>query len=306
MLRFWRGFWLVAYPKIWIASTIPMLVGTALAYGMTGRFNLYWFIVALIGLYIIEIGKNAANDLVDYRSGADLAVAPENRTPFSGGRNRALVNGQVSVNEAALITIITLFVGGLFGIYISLFREPMIFWIGSSGLFFAAAYSLPPFKLAYRGLGELVVGLTFGPLIVSGAFAVQTHFLSTEVILVSLPIGFLITNILFINQYPDYEADKLCNKRNWVVRLGKTNALKVYIGLFVLAYLSIILLSMWTKNPFWLLSFVSLRLVIRAVRVAARSYNDIPNIIPANINTLKTYQLTGVSMVISAVLGRFL
>jgi 1,4-dihydroxy-2-naphthoate octaprenyltransferase len=306
MIRLWHGFWLVAHPQIWIASTIPMLVGTALAYGMTGRFDIYWFIIALIGLYIIEIGKNAANDLVDFHSGVDLAVPPENLTPFSGGRNRAIVNGQISFQEAIVITVITLVIGGMFGIYISLFREPMIFWIGSAGLFFAAAYSLPPFKLAYRGLGELVVGITFGPLIVSGAFVVQAHFLSAEVLLVSLPIGFLITNILVINQYPDYEADKLCNKRNWVVRLGKTKALKVYVMLFVLSYLSIIVLLVWTRNPFWLLSFTSMPFVVHAVRVASSSYNDIPNFIPANVNTLITYQLNGAAMVVSALLRRFL
>lgn len=306
MNRLWLGFWLVAHPKIWIASTVPMLVGTAFAYGTTGSFNFYWFAVSIIGLYFIEIGKNGANDLVDYCTGVDAAVAPENQTPFSGGRNRALVNGQVSIREVTLITIVTLGLGGLFGLYISFYREPLIFYIGTSGLFFASAYSLPPFKLAYRGLGEIVVGLTFGPLIVSGAFVVQAGFLTPEVLLVSLPIGFLIANILFINQYPDYEADKLCNKRNWVVRLGKLNALKVYITMFLLFYISILLLFVLSGNPFWLLSFISLPLVIPAIRVAANSYNDIPNFILANINTLKAYQITGATMVLSSVLKRFL
>ena len=116
----------------------------------------------------------------------------------------------------------------------------------------------------------------------------------------------LFRSILVINQYPDYEADKLCNKRNWVVRLGKTKALKVYVVLFVLSYLSIIVLLVWTRNPFWLLSFTSMPFVVHAVRVASSSYNDIPNFIPANVNTLITYQLNGAAMVFSAVLRRFI
>lgn len=306
MYRLWKGFWLIADPKIWVASTVPMLVGTALAYSVTGRFNLYWFIISIIGLYFIEIGKTAANDLVDYVSGVDLAVMPQNRTPFSGGRNRVIVDGHLSFGEAMLIASVTLIIGGIFGIYISLYHEPMIFWIGTSGLFLALAYSLPPFKLSYRGLGEIAVGVAFGPLIVSGAFVVQAHFLTFEVFLVSLPIGLLVANILFINQYPDYEADLLCSKRNWVVRLGKTKGLRVYILLFALSYISIILLFIYTKNPFWLLSFISLPSVHHAVRVASSSYDDIPNFITANINTLKTYQLTGAAMVLSAVLERFI
>lgn len=306
MQRLWRGFWLIADPKIWVASTVPMFVGTALAYGVTGRFNVYWFLISLIGLYFIEIGKTAANDLVDYKSGVDLAVAPQNRTPFSGGRNRAIADGHLRFDEAVLIAAVTLMVGGAFGIYISLYREPLIFWIGTAGLFCALAYSLPPFKLAYRGLGELVVGIAFGPLIVSGAFAVQTHFLVTEVLLVSLPIGFLVANILFINQYPDYEADLQHSKRNWVVRLGKIKGLRVYVLLFALSYLSIIILSFYTRNPLWLLSLLSVPLVVHAVRVASSSYDDIPNFITANVNTLKTYQFTGFTMILSAVANRFI
>ncbi len=306
MYQFWKSFWLLADPKFWIASTVPMLVGTALAYGMTGRFDFYWFIVSIIGLYCIEIGKMAINDLVDFYTGVDFTVPPQNITPFSGGRNRVLVKGLLQPKHAVLIAIVMLTLGGLFGIYISLFREPQIFWIGTFGLFLAIAYSLPPFKFAYRGLGEIAVGIAFGPLIVSGAFVIQTHFLTGEVLLASLPIGFLITNILFINQYPDYEADKQCNKRNWVVRLGKRKGFKLYIILFALAYLSIFVLFYITKNPFWLLSFISLPTAIQAVRITAIAMDDIPNLVSANINTLWAYQINGLAMLFSAIIKRFL
>ena len=201
MKSFWKGFWLLANPRFWVASTVPMLVGTALAYGMTGKFNFYWFIISLVGLYFIEIGKMAANELVDYLTGVDLAVAADHLTPFSGGRNRVIINGRLQIRDVLIITVVMLTLGGLVGLYITFFHEPRIFYIGTAGLFLAAAYSLPPFKFSYRGLGEIAVGLAFGPLIVSGAFVVQTHFFTEEVLLVSLPIGFLITNVLFINQY---------------------------------------------------------------------------------------------------------
>ena len=59
--RVWQGFWQLADPKIWIASTVPMIVGAAFAFGNSGKFDLYWFLVALIAVYCIEIGKNAVN-----------------------------------------------------------------------------------------------------------------------------------------------------------------------------------------------------------------------------------------------------
>ena len=306
MYNFGKGFWLMAQPKIWIASTVPLLVGTALAYGMTGMFNFYWFVISMIGLYFIEIGKNALNDLVDYLTGVDLAVAPENLTPFSGGRNRVLVKGYLSLHDAVFIIITTLTIGGAFGLYITIYHEPHIFWIGSLGLFLAVAYSLPPLKFAYRGLGEIAVGIAFGPLIVSGAFVIQAHFLTGKVFLVSLPIGFLIANFLFINQYPDYEADKKYHKNNWLVRLGKDKGIIVFITLFALAYLSIIILAISTRNPFWLLSFLSLPLVIQAVRTVILSKGKIPELLAANICTLRVYQINGLFMLVSAVATRFL
>lgn len=304
MEKAWRGFWQVADPKIWVASTVPMAVGGALAYGLTGQFSWYWFLISMAGVYFIEIGKNAANDYVDYKSGVDLLVTPDKRTPFSGGK-RAIVDGNLTLPQAALITVITLALGALIGVYIALFREAAILWIGCSGLFFAAAYSLPPFKLAYRGFGEAVVGFTFGPLIVSGTFVVQTHYLSWEVILASVPIGLLIANILFINQYPDYEADLQGNKRNWVVRLGKDRGLAVYKGLFAAAYLSFVALFAATRNPFWLLPFITLPLVMSAVDTAAAYSEDIPRLIQANANTIKTYQVTGITMVLAGIASRF-
>ena len=64
--RLWRGFWQLADPKIWIASTVPMLVGASLSYSVTGRFDFPWFILSLMGIYLIEIGKTI-NEYIDYK-----------------------------------------------------------------------------------------------------------------------------------------------------------------------------------------------------------------------------------------------
>jgi len=301
--RFWKGFWQLADPKIWIASTVPMLVGSALAFGLTGAFNFYWFLVALTGLYCIEIGKNAVNEVVDYHSGVDRFVTPEERTPFSGGK-KTIVDGLLTVAEARAIAALTLTAGALVGLYVVLFREPLVLWVGLLGMFFALFYSLPPLKFSYRGLGEAAVGITFGPLITSGAYLVQNPSLPPLAILASLPIGFLIANVLWINQYPDYEADKKGHKRNGVVRLGKQKGVGVFAALFGAAYLSLAVLFLTSGNPFWLLPFVSLGLTLRAVQVARDHYDFIPKQVEANARTIQTYQLTGGTMVVAALLSR--
>ncbi|MDN5276610.1 MAG: 1,4-dihydroxy-2-naphthoate polyprenyltransferase [Clostridiales bacterium] len=302
--RVWQGFWQLADPKIWIASTVPMVVGAAFAFGSTGRFDLYWFIVALIAVYCIEIGKNAVNEWVDYKSGVDRFITPDKRTPFSGGK-KTIVDGKLTLPEVVMIAVVTFAIACGIGLYIMFFREMGIFWIGIAGVLLSIFYSLPPFKLAYRGLGEVTVGLTFGPLIVLGIYCLQTGRVDLSALWVSIPIGILIANVLWINQFPDYEADARGNKRNWLVRLGKEKGVKVFALLFLAAYLWFILLAIVLKNPFWLLGLASVPLAVRAVRVARQHYDDIPKLMEANLRMVQVYQLTGLTMTVAAILGRF-
>jgi 1,4-dihydroxy-2-naphthoate polyprenyltransferase len=301
----WAGFWQIADPKIWIASSIPMAVGAAIAFAHKGSFSWGWFLVGAIAIYLLEIGKNAINEYIDYLSGVDRFVTPDKRTPFSGGK-KTIIDGKLSLKDNLIIGIVTVTLGCLLGLYVVIAREFAVIWFGVAGVFFAMFYSLPPFQFAYRGLGELVVGFTFGPLITSGTYLVQTHTLTPEVIIASLPLGFIIANVLWINQYPDYEADLKGGKMNGVVRLGKEKGVYVYALLFGLAYLSLLVLAIFSKNPFWLLSYLGLPLAIRAIRVARKHYDNIPELIEANIKTIQVYQVTGLTMVAAALLSLIL
>lgn len=303
--RIYEGFWQLADPKIWIASTVPMVTGGALAYGNTGKFSFYWFLISLIGVYLIEIGKNAVNEFVDYKSGVDRFVTPDKRTPFSGGK-KTIVDGKLTVKETKIISVLTFSLAVIIGLYVALYREPAVFWIGLLGVFFSVFYSLPPFQFNYKGLGEFAVGFTFGPLILSGIYMVMTHTLDVSVVIVSLPIGFLIANVLWINQFPDYEADKKGGKMNWVVRLGKKNSTKVYAMLFAATYASFILISILYKNPIWLLGFVGLPTAVKAVEISKKYYDNIPNLVQANAKTVQIYQITGITMLIASISNRFI
>lgn len=303
-LRVWKGFWQLADPKIWIASTVPMFVAAAYAYGKTGEFDLFWFVVSVIGIYLIEIGKNAVNEFVDYKSGVDTFVTPDKRTPFSGGK-KTIVEGKLTVEETIIIALVTILVSCAIGLAIVIFREPRVFIVGLAGVLIAVFYSLPPFKLSYRGFGEIAVGITFGPLIVIGMYLVMTHHVSIDVLLVSLPIGFLITNVLWINQFPDYEADLKGHKYNLLVRIGKQKGVIVYAALYVAAYLSLALIALVTKNPIWLMTFITIPLAVRSVNVARKYYDEIPKLVKANADTIKIYQIVGLIMILSSLASRF-
>jgi len=301
MNRLWTGFWQIADPKIWIASTIPMAVGGAVAYAHLGSFSWTWFLIGAAAIYLLEIGKNAVNEYVDYLSGVDRFVSADKRTPFSGGK-KTIIDGKLSLKENLIIGIISVGLGSLLGFYVVLARDFNVFWFGLAGVFFALFYSLPPFKFAYRGGGEFVVGFTFGPLITTGTYLVQTHTIALEVVLASIPLGLIIANVLWINQYPDYEADLKGGKMNGVVRLGKKKAINVYALLFGMAYFSLLILSIFSLNLFWLLPLISMPLALRAVVVAREHFNDIPKLIEANAKTIQIYQLTGLTMVAAALI----
>ena len=240
----------------------------------------------------IETGKHCINDVVDFESGVDLSIEPDKVTPYSGGK-KVLTENLLTVKEAKLIGKATLTIGAIIGIYIATYREPAIWIIGIIGVFLAVAYSKPPLAFCYRGLGEITVGITYGPLIFLGMYMVMGGQVDRFVILSSIPIGLLVTNILWINQYPDYEADKMNGKRNWVVRIGKEKGLTVYKGLYILMYLFFIAMAVGTRNYYWLISLISIPMAYQSYKIAAVHFNNIPKLVKANQLTAQMYIVLG-------------
>jgi len=295
------GFWQLADPKIWIASTVPMVLGVTLSVAFGKGFNLFWMLVSFIGVYLIEIGKNAINECVDYISGADPAVDSEHSTPFSGGK-KTITGGLLTVRQSAVIALVTMLLAAVIGLLVVFFREKSVIYVGLMGFGLAAIYSLPPFKLCYRGLGELAVGFTFGPLVLNGMYLVMAPQFDVLPVLVSLPVGFLIANVLWINQFPDYEADISAGKKNWVVRLGKKKSVKVYAALFILAYAAVIAIAAYAMNPVWLIAFLTVPKAIEAIKNCNENYDNIPMLIRSNAATVQIYMINGVLLGIAAII----
>ena len=105
------------------------------------------------------------------------------------------------------------------GIYLVIARSsPELFLIGIAGIIVSLAYTAPPLKLVYRGFGEIAVAVGFGPLMVLGAYVVQTETLSWEALVASFPVAILIALVLYINEIPDRKGDSLAGKRTLPVR----------------------------------------------------------------------------------------
>jgi 1,4-dihydroxy-2-naphthoate octaprenyltransferase len=178
------------------ASIVPVLLGGTVVIYHNGMFKQLYFLLTLLGVVCLHAAGNLINDYFDYKSGADtLNKAP---TPFSGG-SRVLVDGQLKTINILFLATTFLVLGLGVAVFLALKIGPTILLLGFMGAIAGILYSAPPFKLVYRGLGEVVVGQTFGPLIVVGTYYVQTGFFSTMPVFASIPLALFIAAVFYVN-----------------------------------------------------------------------------------------------------------
>lgn len=288
-------------PPLWIVKTrapfftatvVPVCLGAAVAWVATGTFHVGYFVLTLLGALCLQAGTNMTNDYFDHTWGSD-EINTEFANPFTGGSRliqMGLVRPEVYLREGLLFFA----AGSLIGVILWLTRGPWVLWLGLIGLFSGYFYTAPPLRLAGTGLGELLIGLNFGPLMVLGSYYTLTQKVSWEPVLASLPVGLLIALVVWINQFQDMRADAAVGKRHWVVRLGRRRAATVYGLLLALAYLSLVAAVFLGKvTPFSLLGLLTAPLAMRAYRVAQTHYDHPRELVPANAATIQIHLLTG-------------
>ena len=161
---------------------------------------------------------------------------------------------------------------------VSLFMKSVLssLWLGLIGFVSGLFYTAPPFKFSSRkGMGELLIGLNFGPLMVAGSALVQTGQLLPEAFLAGIPIGFLIAAVVYMNEFPDYDSDKATGKNTLIVALGPERARAGYVALITSAFVSIVILAFHGVFP--MLSLISLLAIyfgFTATKTLYTYYND--------------------------------
>jgi 1,4-dihydroxy-2-naphthoate octaprenyltransferase len=234
------------------ASIIPAFIGAAYASTIleSGAFSTLDFILATIGVMLLHLASNVFNDYFDWTSGTDQA----NNVYFQkySGGSRAIELGLITERGTRRVAVSLLVASAAIGIYLTFQAGTGVLIFGLAGALAGFFYTAPPLRLvARRGLGELAIGVTFGPLITGGMFYTLTSTFSWTSLLVGLPIGLLIANILLINQVPDMEADASTGKNHLVVTFGKENAVLIY-ALTVVAAIGISLALAYQLSNMWL------------------------------------------------------
>jgi 1,4-dihydroxy-2-naphthoate octaprenyltransferase len=287
------------------AIVIPVLLGTSMAW-RDGAFNVGLFLLTFVGAVCTQIASNMSNDYFDHLKGTD--EINRELTPFSGG-SRVIQDGTFGARQVLMVSTICYLISAGIGVYLAWVRGWPILWLGLLGVFLAFFHNAPPVNLysLAPGLGELAVGAGFGPVAVLGSYYVQTQQLNHQALWASIPIGLLIAAVLYINEFPDYEADRAVGKKTLIVVLGRRRAVWGYIVLLVAAYGMIVAGAALGILPApALLALITLPLAYRGIRGALRFHSDTQKLIPTNATTIQIHLSTGLLLCVGYVVARFL
>lgn len=278
-------------PFSFTATLFPVLLGTLLAPSP----SLGLFLLTLLSALLLHAGVNVLSDSFDYKKGADTWKVL--------GSSRVLVDKEMDPRVHQLFGWILAGSGSLLGLILTYLTGPALFLFGVAGIFLGIGYAGPP-GLKYRGLGDLAVFLAFGPLMVLGAYYVQTRSVSMEPALLSIPLGLLTIAILHGNNYRDLRVDAEAGYQTFAGFLGEQASSWYYLFLVLSAYLiQGIFVSLGWLSPVTLLTLLSLPLALRNIRTALN-----PRRVAFTFLDLLTAQLHlvyGLFFTLGVILGRF-
>jgi len=281
---------LVRYRFFLYAGLLPYLLGAAWAYAIAGRFDAPVFWSGLGGVVLAVIGVEAFNEYFDSRMGTDRVFNPQDLPPMS---DWVLWLGVAAFAGALAVGIYLTWRGGW----------PILAFAVLGGLA-AIFYVAPPIRWAYRGLGETVIALSYGPWMVLGSLYLHTREFSWGALWASLVPGFLIMALAVVNAIPDFHQDRLVGKRNLVVRLGRRRAVWLYAALAAAGLLAAVAGVAAGVFPLGsLAALAAVPLLATSARCAIRTYEAPQRFVPAIRDIVACY-LVAVTLFTGGILAQ--
>jgi 1,4-dihydroxy-2-naphthoate octaprenyltransferase len=224
-LRAWIA---LSRPPFHAVGILPFFLGTFLAYRLEGAFHPEVLALGVSGVMLIMLSAYHSGEYFDQKENAISSRLHSN--PFAGG-SRMIPEGKIPARVAFWTSMAAILLALLIGIVLQFVCRtgPYTLFLGLLGALPGFFYSTEPVRLVKRGLGEVLIGFCYGWLPVASAYYIQTASIAPVVHWLWLPIGFSIFNVIFLNEFPDYEADAAAGKKNLLVRIGKSKGKVVYI-----------------------------------------------------------------------------
>ena len=224
-------------------SLLPAILAICLAVKVNG-FNIWLGILAVLGVVAGHLGMNLFDDYFDYRVKESGYRDTLNRKGFRARISKChyLTSGEASLRQLLVACFTFGTIALFFGAIIWYFRGNFILWLALITAVVGVSYSGPPLRLSYRGLGELVIGFIFGPLLMTGVYYAACGHWDYSLLFVSVPVGMLVTNIVYSHAIMDYEPDKEVGKMTFARLLKSKKGMLLFHQLLVnSAYLLIVI-----------------------------------------------------------------
>ena len=260
-----RVWWRAARPFSFTATYIPITLGAVLAPATVGLpVRLLLFALTLGGALAVHAGANMVNDYYDHINGVDDAD--------SLGPSKAIQQGLLTPRQMLVGGIVAFASGAAIGLGLAATRGWQVLLLGLVCLPLAFFYTGWPLRLAYRGMGEIIVGVFMGPVMTLGAYFVQTRGFGLAPALLSLPVALLVAAIMHANNLRDIEPDRARGKRTVATLLGPVAGAWEYHLLVLGAYAAVGVLALTRQaSPAILLSLLTLPFALSLVRRVART-----------------------------------
>ncbi len=269
--------------KIWFKQIrgdfliLPIMlvaIASAAAYSK-GFFNLKISIITLIGCVLSHISVNLFNEYSDYKTGIDFKTE---RTPFSGGSGN-LQKKLTKPEQVLFAAVFSLFLAFIIGLYLIMQSGWLIIIFMILGAI-ACAFYTP--VLSRFLMGEFFAGLCLGSFMVMGAYYVFTKSLTFDIIFVSIAPGILTSLLLYLNEFPDAEADKSGGRKHLVIYFGKRIASIIYVVILLSVYVFIVLSVILKYAPIQgLIALVTAPIAFAAARITLKYHSDNKKLLPA-------------------------
>ena len=258
-----------------ILTPMCILVGISTAMWSGARVSAMSIVLIVIGAVCSHISVNALNEYHDFKSGLDERTE---RTPFSGGSG-ALQERPDTAPYALATGIISLLLCFAIGMYFVFTVGILLLPLGLLGIALIVFYTQ---WITKRPLICLIApGLAFGPLMVLGTHFVLTGSYQWTAFLASLVPGFLVSDLLLLNQFPDMDADKTVGRKHLVILLGRKNVARIYIFFLAASYMPIILgYALGIFPPHVLIALATIIIAVQTSRGVLKYSDEMKSLVP--------------------------
>ena len=295
-MKDWIVTWLkAARAPFLIVSFIPAVLGGIIAY-YHGAFDWTIFILATVGAVMAQSAADFIDDYFDYKNG-NLGNKEQQF------HDSPLISGKITTGQVMFAFLLCLGIAVGIGIYLLIEVGLPVLYLMAAGAFIVLFYTSPPIRLNYRGLGETMLFIAFGPMIVFGVYFVLTGEFSIEPLLASIPLGIFIMNVGIVSNTFDHDDDVKSGKRSLPVRFGQANAVKVLTIVTFLAYATVVISVILDIMPYWtLIGLLSLPVAIQVIKATSK-FENTDNYTPAMSKAIALSSIMGVMLIAGYAIG---